>query len=134
MTKAKSDKKVPKTRKRVLIVDDDVELAQMVKDVLESHHYEVEIANNGLEAIEKTNSFPVDVILLDIRLPIFSGIWFCDAFRKRPKTKAVPIIVISGACDESEIEKAYTVGASAFLKKPFKFDELFKILERLTSE
>ena len=113
---------------RILVVDDDKEIAQMIKDILEIKHYRVFIASDGLKAIELSNRERMDLILLDIRMPMFSGYWFCDAFRQKPSTRMVPVIVISALSGKEDIEKAYRVGASAYLKKPFSAEELLGLV------
>lgn len=116
--------------KKLLIIDDDVEFAKTMADILETKDYVVEIANDGLQAIEKSNEGNVDLILLDICMPFFSGFWFCDAFKQRPKTKDIPVVVISGLTDAKDIRKAYKVGACAYVKKPFEAAELIKVIEK----
>ena len=106
--------------KKLLIIDDDVDFAKAIAGILENRNYRVEIASDGLQAIEKSNEGNVDLILLDICMPFFSGFWFCDAFKQRPQTKDIPVIVISGLTDAKDIQKAYNVGACAYMKKPFE--------------
>ena len=116
--------------KNILVVDDDPEIRMMIEEMLRRHPYKVITATNGLDAIQKSNQEKVDVILLDICMPIFSGYWFCDAFKKRPNTQHVPVIVISGLSEEQDIKKAYQVGASAYLTKPFNSEQLVQAIEQ----
>jgi CheY-like chemotaxis protein len=116
--------------KKILVVDDDVEMTMMVQEILSQKDYEVFLAHNGLAAIEKSNHEMPDLILLDIRMPILSGFWFCDAFKKRPKSKNIPVVIVSSLSAEEDIQKAYQMGASAYLKKPFRPEELITVVEK----
>ena len=117
-------------KKKILVVDDDAEITMIVEDILKHHNYQVIVAHDGLQAIEKSNQEKVDIILLDICMPFFSGFWFCDAFKKRPQTQHIPVIVVSALSDENNIKKAYQMGASAYLKKPFSSGELLEVIEK----
>ena len=119
--------------KKVLVVDDDIEMTMIIKEVLTEHDYEVEIAHNGLEAIKKSKEESPDLILIDIRMPFFSGLWFCEAFKQRPQTKDIPIVVVSALSSEEDVQKAYQRGARAYLKKPFRAEELLRIVQKVTS-
>ena len=110
-------------------MDDDKETTSVLQELLSSH-YDVSVANNGLEAIEISNKEKVDLILLDIRMPFFSGFWFCDAFKKRPQTVNVPILIMSGYSSEEDIQKAFKLGASGFIKKPFQFQNLLSTIQK----
>ena len=117
-------------KKIVLVVDDDPEIRMLIREILGRHRYKVITAYNGLDAIKKSRDQKIDVILLDICMPIFSGYWFCDAFKRMPQTQHVPVIAISALSDEQDIKKAYQVGASAYLTKPFDSETLLKVVEQ----
>lgn len=113
---------------KILIIDDDVEITTMMADVLKGEGYAVTLAHEGLRAIEKSNQEKVDLILLDIRMPFFSGFWFCDAFKKRPETRHIPIIMVSALNEPEDIERAHQLGASAYLVKPFEPKKLVELV------
>ncbi len=113
-----------------MVVDDDVEMTLMIEEILKSHNYDVVLAHNGLLAIEKTNREKVDLILLDIRMPFFSGFWFCDAFKQREQTKNIPVVVVSALSGDEDVKKAYKMGAVGYIKKPFKTEELLQAVEK----
>jgi len=117
--------------KKILIIDDDIEMAEIMGEMLKKRNHEVILAHDGLRAIEKSNQEKIDLILLDIRMPFFSGFWFCDAFKQRPQTKNIPVVVVSALTEREDIEKAYSVGASAYLKKPFQAKELLEVVDKL---
>lgn len=116
--------------KRILIVDDDIEMAQMMGEILQRDSFEILMAHDGIQAIEKSKREKIDLILLDIRMPFFSGFWFCDAFKQRPETKDIPVVIVSALLDEDHIRKAYDAGASAHLKKPFHPHELSGLVKK----
>ncbi|MBI4971005.1 MAG: response regulator [Candidatus Omnitrophica bacterium] len=120
--------------KKVLIVDDDREMCTVLGDILECHHYQVNVAYDGLQAIKKTHEQKFDLILLDVCMPIFSGFWFCSAFKNKPDTKNVPIVIMSGLPTEKNEEQAANLGAIAYLKKPFKIELLLKVLAKALNE
>ncbi len=116
------------TPKKILVVDDDKDMVIMMTKMLESNHYEVFSAENGAFALEKTNHHHIDLILLDNKMPLFSGIWYCNALKKKPNTKNIPVVMVSGGLDEEIIAKGREVGAVDFLKKPFHMEDLLKIV------
>lgn len=116
--------------KTILVVDDDVEMASVIKDTLERRNYQIILAHDGLQAVEKTKRNKIDLILLDVRMPFFSGFWFCDAFKQRDETKDIPIIMVSGVMDENNMQKARDLGAAACLRKPFDPSALVRLVEQ----
>ncbi len=116
--------------KTVLVVDDDLLMTQLIEEILTIHHYRVLVVHDGLEAIQQTNQHHVDLILMDLRMPYFSGLWFCDAFKRRKNTKNIPIVIISGLLDEENTQKARLVGAAATMKKPFTTEEILEVVEK----
>ncbi len=116
--------------KTILVVEDDPKLAFLIQKVLTRHHYYVLVAHDGLEAIKQTSRHHVNLILMDIRLPYFSGFWFCNAFKKKKNTKNIPIVIVSGLLDENNDQKARLAGASDTVKKPFTNEELLLAVQK----
>ena len=117
--------------RKILIIDDDVEMANMMGEILSNRNFEVILAHDGIRAIEKSNKEKIDLILLDIRMPFFSGFWFCDAFKQKPETKDIPVVIVSALSNPEDIDKAYRLGAAAYLTKPFKSHELINVVEKI---
>ena len=115
--------------RKILIVDDDLELTSMMKDILRNQDFEVVAANDGLQAINASKRDKMDLILLDVRMPFFSGFWFCDAFKQRPETRNIPVLFVSALGGEDNVQKAYNLGACGFLKKPFLPEELIEAVD-----
>ena len=116
--------------KTVLVVDDDPEITELISEILSGHRYRVLVVRDGLQAIEQTNQHHVDIILMDIRMPYFSGFWFCDAFKRKKNTRNIPIVIVSGMMDEENARRARLVGAVDTIKKPFTNDELLRAVAK----
>ena len=112
---------------RALIVDDDHDIAEMVRLALTDEGYEVVLAANGSEALDAAGDEPFDVILLDMRMPVMDGWTFAQEYRNRPGPR-VPVIVVTAARDAAA--RAAEIDADDFLAKPFSLDELFATIER----
>jgi CheY-like chemotaxis protein len=117
--------------KRVLIVEDHLESAELLKKVFESEGCEVKCVKTGTDALqiftpvntEKASDFDPDLVLLDLRLPDMTGVVLVEEMRKRQST-VPPLIMISADTPSSLTEAADRVGAIG-VHKPFEFDELF---------
>ena len=118
------------TRKRILVVDDDLDLLELLKRDLSSKGYEVLVANNGKDGLDITLREPLDLVLLDVMLPYIDGYHFTQEVTSRLATKAPRILIMS--CRDTVKEKgiALTSGAIEVLQKPF---EMAKLYERLTA-
>jgi len=116
--------------KKILVVDDDPNVTELVRLFLDERTWRIIGVDDGLRALEILKKEPVDLILLDMRMPFFSGLWFCNAFKDRPTWHDMPVIVMSSVANEEEIKKAYEIGARDYLKKPFGAEELLHAVEK----
>jgi CheY-like chemotaxis protein len=114
--------------RRVLLVDDEEDLRTLVSSIVGDLGYEVEMAKDGLSAIEKVEADPPDLILLDLLLPGIDGITVLRYLRE--SGCEVPIVLLTACSDESTIRKALREGASAYVPKPFRIRELAQACER----
>jgi response regulator RpfG family c-di-GMP phosphodiesterase len=114
-------------RKHVLVVDDDQAVCDLVRDTLELEEIEVSEAHHVLEAEREIQRRMPDAIVLDIGLPGIDGLFYCERLRERPRTRSVPIIVISGSAEASG--RAQAAGATAYLRKPLDPFELLALLD-----
>ena len=108
--------------KTILIVDDTVANLDLLAELLDN--YDIIDATSGEEALEILEEEKVDLILLDIMMPGMDGFEVCRRLREKPETKEIPIIFITAKNDEDSIEKAYDIGGSDYITKPFKPKEL----------
>ena len=115
-------------RKTVLIVDDEPAVFQLLTILLTSHGYMTKVAVTGKQALEYVSS-DIDLILLDMTLPDSEGIKICKQLKSDPKTRNIPIIMISGNQNKSDRIESLYLGAEDYLIKPFEPEELFARME-----
>ena len=111
-------------RSTVLIVDDEYAGRETLQSVLEGEDYNLIMAENGPEAIEKARSVLPDVILLDVMMPGMTGFEVCERIRNDPKIAEVPIIILTALDDRDSLLNALKAGADDFISKPFDRFEL----------
>lgn len=119
-------------KKRILVVDDDEAILEMLFELLERDgRFEVKVARGGYEAGILTHEFRPDAIVLDYKLPDIDGNKVCQTIRANPNYIGTKIIIISGVADPDEIAELKSSGADDFLKKPFQIDELISRILQL---
>lgn len=114
-------------KRKVLIVDDDIELVELLQDVFEKDgRFDIRTANNGFDAGMFVKEFRPDLVILDIMLPDINGREVCQRVRRDPNLEAVKIICISGMVEHDKIGELRAAGADDFLPKPFTVDRLME--------
>jgi excisionase family DNA binding protein len=112
-------------KRKALVVDDDVELVELIRDVLESDgRFDVRVANNGFDAGMMVKEYHPDVIVLDVMLPDINGKEVCQRVRSDEAMDDVRIICISGMVESDKIAELKEAGANEFLQKPFEVEQL----------
>ncbi len=112
-------------KKRLLIVDDDAEIVELMSDVLiRDGRFEIKTASTGYDAGIMTQKFRPDLILLDYMLPDVNGNIVCKTIKQDPEFSSTRIIIISGVINQTEIDDLMKAGAEEFIKKPFSVTEL----------
>lgn len=106
---------------RILIVEDEFDLANIIKDYLEKELYEVEICKEGDKAIEIFDKFKPSLVILDLMLPGMNGYEICQNIRKK---STIPILILSAKIDEFDKVKGLNLGADDYITKPFRPREL----------
>ncbi len=117
-------------RRRILIVDDDRDLLELLKDTL-GDRYEIEVAETALSAASRLPVFQPDMVLLDIRLPDVSGLEVCRHFQAYKAARRVPILTMSAYGSEIDPLEIRRSGADAFLPKPLKLVDLKQRIEAM---
>jgi DNA-binding NtrC family response regulator len=113
---------------KVLVVDDNKEFSQNVKDILELKGYEVQTAIDGFKALDIVKQEVFNVVLMDIKMPVMNGV---ETFKKMKEiVPSTPVIMVTAFSVEELIRKSLRNGAFACLRKPLDFDRLFSTLER----
>jgi two-component system, OmpR family, alkaline phosphatase synthesis response regulator PhoP len=120
------------TKKKILVVEDEAELTGAIQIRLEQAGYEVLIAYDGQEALEKARTENPDLIVLDLMLPKIDGYKVCRLLKFDGKYKNIPVVMLTARAQEKDENLGYEVGADAFITKPFKYQVLLaKITELL---
>ena len=102
---------------KVLLVEDDASVAQMYRLKLELDGYSVDVAPDGLAALEKARILHPDIIFLDIRLPKLDGLGVLEALREDPAMKRIPVVILSNWNEKELVERGATLGALDHLIK-----------------
>lgn len=116
--------------KWVLVVDDDPDLRELMKLLLEGAGYGVETASDGKEALERVSLRRPSVVLLDMKMPGMNGWQFAEELR-RVYDRRVPIVVVTAA--ENARKTAGEIGAEGFLGKPFELDDVLSLVEHCSA-
>lgn len=114
---------------KILLVEDDIEVCDVVREWLEDEHYTIDIVNSGTEAIERLRFDKYDVLILDWKLPDTTGIEVCKKFRS--KGGLTPVIMLTGRTEITDKEQGLDAGADDYLTKPFHPRELSARLRAL---
>ncbi|MFH9421709.1 response regulator [Streptomyces sp. NPDC017529] len=117
---------------RVLVVDDNKVIRQLIRVNLELEGFEVVTAADGAECLEIVHRVAPDVVTLDVVMPRLDGVQTAARLRADPRTREIPLAIVS-ACTQTEVESGQAVGVDAFLAKPFEPMDLVRIVRRLMS-
>jgi two-component system, chemotaxis family, chemotaxis protein CheY len=117
-------------QKAILLVDDSSTLRTMVKICLKGLPYTLAEAENGKVALELLEQRTFDLILTDLNMPELDGFEFIAGARRLTSAETTPIVVMTSREAEDDIERAFTLGASSYVNKPVKKDELLAVVAR----
>jgi DNA-binding response OmpR family regulator len=118
----------PVSRSRVLIVEDDADLAWVERFNLESEGYEVAVALEGLAALEALDSFAPEVVVLDLMLPHVDGWAVLAKAQELPVDRRPKVILVSAVAGLGDQVRAEKMGVGSFLPKPFDIDDLLRLV------
>ncbi|MFI6529223.1 response regulator [Streptomyces uncialis] len=121
---------VPGASGRVLVVDDNKVIRQLIRVNLELEGFEVVTAADGAECLDVVHDVRPDVVTLDVVMPRLDGLRTAARLRADPRTAHLPLMIVS-ACTQHEVESGLDVGVDAFLSKPFEPGELVSIVRTL---
>jgi len=114
---------------KVLVVDDEQDIVEVIQDRLEAYGFHVITAGTGLEALKKLSTERFDGIFLDVKMPEMGGIEALQEIRKRDKK--IPIIIITSSSTREAAIEAIDKGANDYILKPFEWEELKSKIERV---
>ncbi len=110
--------------KRILIIEDDKDIVELLKHYLERENFALKDALDGFAGLEKAKAENFDLIILDIMLPEMDGLEVCKELRADPKTAAIPIIMLTAKTEETDKIVGLELGADDYVTKPFSPKEL----------
>jgi CheY-like chemotaxis protein len=119
---------------RVLVVDDDSVIRQLVCVNLELEGFEVFTAEDGIDALEKVGEVDPAVITLDIMMPRMDGWETAARLHDNPDTAHIKVVLLSARAQEADLRRGHGLGVDAYLTKPFDPDELIDVVRRLAAE
>jgi CheY-like chemotaxis protein len=118
-----------KDKKKILVVEDEPDMTTVITHFLQHAGYEVLIAANGEEGLEKTTSEKPDLILSDTHMPVMSGWEMLEELRKQPGAGHVPVIMVTGCYEKYDIATARRYNITDYIAKPF---DPFLLLEKIS--
>ena len=120
--------------KRILLVDDDPDLVETVEFFLTGNNYEVFVATNGKEALERAGTRKLDLVLLDVRMPEMNGLEVCKKLKSNTLTASIPIIMVTADGAGDDVAYALSAGANDYVVKPFNLDDLVERIEMVLGD
>jgi two-component system, OmpR family, phosphate regulon response regulator PhoB len=116
---------------RILVVEDEPVIRELVRSMLDDGPVEVETAGNGADGLRLARGSRFDLVLLDVVLPGMDGLTVCRMLKSDPATSAVPLYMLTAKTRRSDLEAALAAGANGYIHKPFRGSELMELVERL---
>lgn len=116
-------------RKRIVLVEDNMEMRENTAEILELAGYTVFTASNGKEGVKAVQSEMPDLVICDIMMPQLDGYGVLHMLSKNPKTAAIPFIFLTAKAEKNDFRKGMTLGADDYLTKPFDDIELLNVVE-----
>ncbi|MCT7634263.1 MAG: response regulator transcription factor [Aliarcobacter butzleri] len=114
---------------KVLIVEDEIKLANLIKASIKELFFKVNIAKDGIEGLKKFQSFKPDIIISDITMPNLDGLEMCQKIREESN---IPIVILSAYSQKEKLLKAIDLGINKYFIKPFDIEEFLEYLKNLS--
>ena len=118
--------------KTILTIDDSASVRQMVSMTLTAAGHRMIEAGDGAEGYSKAIAQPVHAVITDLNMPVMNGIEFIRKYRQHPSSKGVPIILLTTESDEELKREAKEAGATGWIVKPLKQDQLVAVIKKVT--
>ncbi len=119
---------------KILVAEDERDIRELIAFTLRFAGFEVELAVNGADAVEKALAVKPDLILMDVRMPRMTGYEACAVLKQKPEVRDIPVVFLSAKGQESEINTGMEVGAVDYILKPFAPDQLINQVKRILAE
>ena len=119
---------------KILVAEDERDIRELIAFTLRFAGFEVELAVNGADAVEKALASKPDLILMDVRMPRMTGYEACATLKRTPEVRDIPVVFLSAKGQESEINTGLEVGAVEYILKPFAPDQLITRVKQILAE
>lgn len=116
---------------RILIVDDSEKSRILLKQMLSTEEYEIYTAEDSFEAMEFLDKFDFDLLMLDLNLPFKDGFSTLKTLKDTIRFKMLPVAIITGRNTERDVKKAISLGASSYIVKPFRKDDVLEKVQKI---
>ena len=127
---------IAEQKQRILAIDDNADIRELIAFILRRENYEVSTASNGIAGLEMIKGAKPDLIILDVVMPEFSGYDVLNAVRsdKNSKIRDIPVLMITSKSSTDDIDQALELGATAYIVKPFRPAKLVTKVKSLLGE
>ena len=119
---------------KILVVEDEKDIRELIAFTLRFGGLDVEEAPNGEVGIAKAMEIKPKLILMDVRMPRVTGFEACETLKANPETRDIPIVFLSAKGQSAEIQRGMEIGAIAYILKPFAPDDLLEKVKRILAE
>lgn len=120
--------------KKILVVDDEQDILKLIEKILSDASYQIILAKNGDEMFELLRKSKPDLILLDVMMPGINGYEICHLLKNNPDTAHIPVVMLTVLSGPQDASKGMSMGAEAYLAKPFDPDELGREIKRVLKD
>ncbi len=128
------DQGEPMSSPRILVAEDDRFLASLIRQTLEAQGMKVWLASDGGEAAEAADTLVPDLFILDAKMPVLTGFELLGMLRREPLHADTPVLMLTSVRVEADVRQAIAEGASDYMTKPFRPDQLVRRVRRLLAE
>ena len=117
------------TAQRILVIDDEPEITDIIETYFENIGYKVETANGGQEGLKIARDFKPNLVLLDIMMPNTTGYDVCNEIKHMPELSGVPVMFLTGRDTREDSGRSFQAGGDMFVKKPFSCERLAELVK-----
>lgn len=120
--------------RRVLIVDDESSIITPLKFLMQQQNHDVRVVSRGKDVIPAMEEKQPDLVMLDVMLPDYTGYELCEMIRERPEWDGVKMVMLTVKSREVDVEKGLSLGADAYITKPFGIHDVIATVQDLLAE
>jgi len=118
----------------ILIVDDEPNIVELIKSILEFEDYTIRVAYNGVQAIQEVEKKQPDLIILDIMMPEMDGYEVSEKLKQNEQFKDIPIVMLTAKGKTSDMQKGYLTGVEGYISKPFNSSDLLEVIKIILNQ